>query len=52
MDEDGYRIRPENPLENNGDKNSWNSSDSDSDSGENNVMKSDVNISHVVNITE
>lgn len=33
VDEEGYRIRPDNPLENNGDKTSWNSSDSDSDSG-------------------
>ncbi|BFZ16635.1 hypothetical protein BsWGS_19674 [Bradybaena similaris] len=32
VDEEGYRIRPDHTMENNGDKNSWNSSDSDSDS--------------------
>ncbi|XP_076462263.1 F-BAR domain only protein 2-like isoform X2 [Babylonia areolata] len=32
VDGDGYCIRPDNPMDNNGDKNSWYSSDSDSDS--------------------
>ncbi|XP_052090405.1 F-BAR domain only protein 2-like isoform X5 [Mytilus californianus] len=44
VDEDGYRIRPDNPLENNGDKNSWNSSDSDSDSDDESKRKIKVEI--------
>ncbi|GFO27663.1 Fch domain only protein 2 [Plakobranchus ocellatus] len=32
VDDEGYRVRPENAMDNNGDKNSWYSSDSDSDS--------------------
>ncbi|XP_041360186.1 F-BAR domain only protein 2-like isoform X2 [Gigantopelta aegis] len=32
VDEEGYRIRPNDPMDNNGDKNSWYSSESDSDS--------------------
>ncbi|KAL8586797.1 hypothetical protein ACOMHN_061310 [Nucella lapillus] len=34
VDADGYRIRPENPMDNNGDKNSSSDSDSDSDGEE------------------
>ena len=33
VDEEGYSIRPDEHATNNGDKNSWYSSDSDSDSG-------------------
>lgn len=44
VDEDGYRIRPENPHENNGDKTSWNSSDSDSDSDDESRRKIKVEI--------
>lgn len=44
VDEEGYRIRPENPLENNGDKTSWNSSDSDSDSEDESRRKIKVEI--------
>ena len=34
VDEEGYSIRPDEHATNNGDKNSWYSSDSDSDSGQ------------------
>ncbi|XP_055885201.1 F-BAR domain only protein 2-like isoform X1 [Biomphalaria glabrata] len=45
VDEEGYRIRPEHPMDNNGDKNSWYSSDSDSDSdGEESRRKLKVEI--------
>ena len=44
VDEEGYRIRPDNPLENNGDKTSWNSSDSDSDSEDESKRKIKVEI--------
>ncbi|XP_071173317.1 F-BAR domain only protein 2-like isoform X6 [Mytilus edulis] len=44
VDEEGFRIRPDNPLENNGDKNSWNSSDSDSDSDDESKRKIKVEI--------
>jgi hypothetical protein len=45
VDEEGYRIRPEHPMDNNGDKNSWYSSDSDSDSdGEESRKKIKVEI--------
>lgn len=45
VDEEGYRIRPDNPMDNNGDKNSWYSSDSDSDSdGEDGRRKIKVEI--------
>ncbi|KAK7099723.1 F-BAR domain only protein 2-like isoform X1 [Littorina saxatilis] len=44
VDEDGYRIRPDNPMDNNGDKTSWNSSDSDSDSDDESRRKIKVAI--------
>ncbi|XP_059142905.1 F-BAR domain only protein 2-like isoform X2 [Physella acuta] len=44
VDEEGYRIRPEHPMDNNGDKNSWYSSDSDSDSEEESRRKIKVEI--------
>ncbi|CAL1539939.1 unnamed protein product [Lymnaea stagnalis] len=45
VDEEGYRIRPEHPMDHNGDKNSWYSSDSDSDSdGEESRRKIKVEI--------
>ncbi|XP_012945405.1 F-BAR domain only protein 2 [Aplysia californica] len=44
VDEEGYRIRPDHSMDNNGDKNSWYSSDSDSDSEDEGRRKIKVEI--------
>ncbi|KAK3583214.1 hypothetical protein CHS0354_015379 [Potamilus streckersoni] len=44
VDEEGYSIRPDNVQEQNGDKNSWYSSDSDSDSDDDKTRKIKVEI--------
>ncbi|XP_021373429.1 F-BAR domain only protein 2-like isoform X2 [Mizuhopecten yessoensis] len=44
IDDEGYQIRPDDPMENNGDKTSWYSSDSDTDSDDDNKKKIKVEI--------
>lgn len=49
VDEEGYRIRPD-ITDNNGDKNSWYSSDSDSDSGQYNTQPATMKFRGCLNL--